>query len=136
MRFEEVGDTRFALSSRSERAHSLRRTGALEEAETEYRQTIRGWQRTGNRGAVANQIESLGFTAVAKGEGPRAARLFGAAEALREQAGDSMTARERVEYDADVARLRGLLDPGGFGDAWAEGRRMTAEAAVDFAVSG
>jgi hypothetical protein len=135
-RFEEVGDTRFALSSQSERAHALRRSGAVDEAEGEYRQTIRGWQRTGNRGAVANQLESLAFTALAKGEGARAARLLGAAEALREQAGGDMTARERVEYEAEVGRLRGLLDPEALRDDWVEGRRMTAEAAMALAVSG
>ena len=135
-RFEEVGDTRFSLSAQSEHAHALRRAGAIDEADAEYRQTIRGWQRTGNRGAVANQLESLAFTALAKGDVARATRLLGAAEALREQSGDPMTAHERVEYDADVDRLRGDLDPAAFGAAWAEGRRLTAGAAVALAVAG
>jgi hypothetical protein len=134
--YEAMGDTRFAMSAQSELAHALRRSGAIDEAEAEYRQSILGWQRTGNRGAVANQLESLAFTAQARGDGPRAARLFGAAEALRESAGDPMTDIERVEYEAEVDRLRGLLDLETFSDAWAEGRRLTSEAAVAFAVSG
>jgi predicted ATPase/class 3 adenylate cyclase len=135
-RFEEAGDARFALSAPSEHAHALRRAGALVEADDEYRRTIRGWQRTGNRGAVANQLESLAFVAVATSAGDRAARLLGAAEALREQSGDAMTSPERVEYEAEVDRLRGLLGPEALGAAWAEGRRLSAEEAVALAVSG
>ena len=93
--YATIADDRFAMSSRSELAHSLRRAGAVDEADAEYRQTIVGWQRTGNRGAVANQLESLAFTAIAKGSGTRAAELFGAAEALREASGDPMTVDER-----------------------------------------
>jgi hypothetical protein len=133
--FEQVGDTRFALSAQSERGHALRRSGAIDDAEAEYRQTIRGWQRSGNRGAVANQIESFAFLAITKGNGSRATRLLGAAEALRERAGNAMSPRERGEYEAEVARLRALLDPGAFDLAWAEGRQLTADAAVALAVS-
>lgn len=135
-RYAALGDIRFTMSSQSELAHALRRSGATDEADAQYRQTIVGWQRTGNRGAVANQLESLAFTAVLRGGGPRAARLFGAAEALREASGDPMTVDERVEYDAFVDRLRGLLDAADLGEAWAEGRSLTAVDAVALAVSG
>jgi tetratricopeptide (TPR) repeat protein len=57
--FESLGDHRFALSAQSELGHALRREGRADEAEAEYRASIRGWQRTGNRGAVANQLESF-----------------------------------------------------------------------------
>jgi len=133
--YEAMGDIRFAFSAQSELAHALRRSGAIDDADAEYRRSILGWQRNGNRGAVANQLESLAFTARARGEGPRAVRLLGAAEVLREATGNPMTDVERVEYEAEVNRLRGLLDPATFSDAWAEGRRMTSEAAVAFAVS-
>jgi predicted ATPase/class 3 adenylate cyclase len=134
--FEAIGDARFRFSSQSELAHSLRRAGAIDEADAEYRRTILGWQRTGNRGAVANQLESLAFTALATGGSDRAARLFGAAEALREASSDPMTAPERVEYEAELERLRGLVDPKALAAAWADGRAMTAAVAVDFAVAG
>jgi hypothetical protein len=93
-----------------------------------------GWQHTGNRGAVANQLESMAFTTIARGGGPKAARLLGAAEALREASGDPMTVDERAEYDVEVERLRGLLDSAGFDD-WVVGRSMAAADAVALAVS-
>ncbi len=134
-RYGAVGDIRFTMSSQSELAHAMRRAGAIDEADAEYRQTIMGWQRIGNRGAVANQLESMAFTAIARGSGARAARLLGAAEALREASGDPMTVDERGEYDAEVDRLRGLLDPPDLADAWADGRRLTSDQAVALAVS-
>ncbi len=134
--FQAVGDTRLEISAQSELAHSLRRAGATDEAEAEYRHTILGWQRSGNRGAVANQLESLAFTALPRGDGVQAARLLGAAEALREAAKDPMTAFERAEYDTEVARLRTQLDPQTLSDAGAEGRALSMDDAVMFAISG
>ena len=134
-RYAAIEDGRFTLSSQSELGHSLRRTGAIDEADAEYRQTIVGWQRSGNRGAVANQLESMAFTSIARGHGARAAQLLGTAEALREVSGDPMTADERDEYDAEIERLRGLLDPEALRAAWAEGRTMSSAAAVALAVS-
>jgi predicted ATPase len=135
-RFHAIGDRRFELSAQSELAHNLRRDGLIDEAEAEYRGSIRGWQRSGNRGAVANQLESFAFLAVAKGQGTRAARLFGAAEALRDAADAPMAPPERQEYDAGILRLREGLDEGTLTAAWAEGRQMTADAAVKLAVTG
>jgi predicted ATPase len=134
-RYVAIGDDRFGLSSRSELAHALRHAGAIDEADAEYRQTIAGWLRTGNRGAVANQLETMAFTAIARGRGSRAAQLLGAAEAVREASGDPMTVDERREYDADLAQLRGLIDPTALSDAWAAGRAMTTADAVALAVA-
>ncbi len=133
--FHAIGDERFALSSQSELAHVLRRDGRLDEAEAEYRQTIHGWQRSGNRGAVAHQLESFAFLALARGATERATRLFGAADALRGVAGAHMTALEREVYDAEILGLRGALNEATFSEAWAEGRGMTSEEAVAFALS-
>jgi tetratricopeptide (TPR) repeat protein len=118
-----IGDRRFALVVESELAHALRRDGAIDEAEVAYRRTIQAWQRWGNRGAVAHQLECLSFVASAKGNGERAARLLGAADGLREAAGSQMTVPERQEYDVQVLRLRGALGADALESAWEEGRK-------------
>ncbi len=133
--FHTIGDQRFALSAQSELGHALRHEGKVDEAEAEYRESIRGWRRTGNRGAVANQLESFGFVALSRGDGVRAAYLFGAAEALREVSEARMTAIEREEYDGQIARLRSEFDDGVLGPAWTAGRGMTSDEAVAFALS-
>jgi tetratricopeptide (TPR) repeat protein len=133
--YRAMGNGMFERVLSSELAHALRRDGRLEEAELEYRQTIRGWQESGNRGAVANQLECFGFIALARGDGTRAARLLGAAEAIREAAGAPMTAFEREEYDTAVERSRARLDASAVESAWTAGRLMTVDAAVAFALS-
>ena len=135
-RYREIGAWREVIAARSDLAHAMRRAGSIDEAEAEYRATIEDWRRLGNRGAVANQLEAFAFVALAKRNGDRAARLFGAAEALREDAAAPMMGMERPEYDAEVDRLRDQLDERAIRSAWAEGRELDADRAVAFALSG
>jgi hypothetical protein len=106
----------------------------LPQAKAIYRQTLVGWQDSGSRAAIANQFECFAFIAVTKEEPQHAAKLLGAAEALREQAQSLMAAYERVEYDQSVAALRAMLPAAEFNSLWAEGRAMTMGQAIQFAL--
>ncbi len=97
--FKRIRDTGFQQVMQSELGHIARHTGNLGEAKAIYHETIRSWQESGNRGAIANQLECFAFLAIADEEPQRAAKLFGAAEALRDKAQSPMTDNERVEYD-------------------------------------
>ena len=132
--YEQIGDTGLALVARSDLAHALRSNGATDEAVSIYRQTLHGWQHTGNRGAIANQLESVAFLAMEMGDDRHATQLLAAAEAIREDASAPMLAFERAEYDAAVDTLRGRLDAGALESAWAGGRRLTADEAVAMAL--
>jgi predicted ATPase len=131
--FTSFGDHRFANVARSELAHALRHAGLLDEAETAYRATIQVWLDGGNRGAIANQLESFAFLRLARGEAERAARLLGAAEAIRDVASAPMTDFEREEYDARVGELRAALGEAALATAWAVGRAMSVNDAVALA---
>src|SRR5205085_11446503 len=61
----------------------------------------------------------------AQGKGVWAARLWGAAEFLRERSGGSQLPIERVVYEPAVAAARAMLGEQAFAAAWAEGRTMT-----------
>jgi len=129
-----MDDRRFELAARSDRGHAMRRGGSLDEAEAIYRETIRAWQHLGSRGAIANQLESFGFVAVARGDFPKAARLLGAADALRQQVGASMLYIERAEYDRHLEQIRQSLDPAALESEWAAGRSMSMDEAIAFAL--
>ena len=133
--FISLGDLRFANVARSELAHALRHTGLLDEAEAEYRVTIQVWLDGGNRGAIANQLESFGFVRLARGDADRAARLLGAAEAIRDAASAPMMSHEREEYDGRVEELRTSLGEAALTTAWADGRAMTVNDAVALALA-
>jgi non-specific serine/threonine protein kinase len=111
-------------------AHALRRGGRLDEAEAAYRQTIGGWVHLGHRGAVANQLENVAYVAVERGAFERAARLLGAAEAMREAATAPMAYDEEPEYRRFVDRTRAGMPAGVFADAWAAGRTLSLTTAV------
>jgi predicted ATPase/class 3 adenylate cyclase len=132
--YEELGSRRFQLITRSDLAHALRRAGQPDEAETEYRRTIVGWLHEGARGALANQLEAFAFIAVDRGEIDRAARILGAAEALRTAADAVMFPHEQREYDAAVGRLWASGDARQIDAAWSAGRELSAQAAVDLAL--
>ncbi len=133
--YRSVGDAGLALVARSDLAHVLRRAGSIDEAEAIYRETLHEWLHAGNRGAIANQLESFAFIFVKRGELERAARLFGAAEAIREVAQSVMLYSEREEYDQSVGALRATLDRTSLDAAWAEGRRLSTDEAASLAIS-
>lgn len=133
--FEGIGSTNFQLVMQSEIGHIERRTGNLNEAKAIYQKTIKNWQEIGNRPAIAHQLECFSFLAISYEEPQRAARLFGAAEALREKAQSPMADHERVEYDQFMASLCSMLTDAEFNALRAEGRSMTIEQAIQLALS-
>ena len=60
----------------------------------------------------------------------RAARLYGAAAALRERLGAAVVPWERPAHERDLAAVRAALGPAAFAAAWAAGAALPLEAAV------
>ena len=58
--FDEIGDSRFGLVGLSDLGHAVRRGGELDEALSILRRTLPEWEHSGNRGAIANQLEASG----------------------------------------------------------------------------
>ena len=133
--FKHIRNAAFQQVVQSELGHIARHTGNLGEAKAIYQETIRSWQDSGNRGAIANQLECFAFMAITEEEPYRAARLFGVAEALRDKAQSPMTDFERIEYDQSVSQLRAMLAEAEFNSLWAEGKSMTMEQAIRLALS-
>jgi tetratricopeptide (TPR) repeat protein len=100
-------------------------------------------RRIGDRHGIAYSLEALaaleaaeGATRASEGEpgALRAARLWSAAEALREEIGSPMPPSERVEYDRQLREARAAVGEAGFAAAWAEGRALTLEEAISRAL--
>ncbi len=66
----------------------------------------------------------------------RAARLWGAAEAIREQIGAPLPLAEHARYAAAVAHARAALGEHAFEAAWAEGRAQPLEQVITDALKG
>jgi predicted ATPase/class 3 adenylate cyclase len=78
-------------------------------------------------------IDSLGDVG-ARGEPLRAARLWGAAEALREVTGYTMSVGDARLYEPYITAARSELGETAFRAAWEEGRAMTEEQAIALAL--
>src|SRR5260370_31750872 len=84
----------------------------------------------GAKGAMASSLEGLADLAVVEGKLAWAARLWRAAEGLRDTIGVPIPPVERAAYDRSVAAARAQLGEKSFAAAWAEGRTMTPEQAL------
>lgn len=133
--FVQLGDRYRFNAAYSDLAHIERRAGNPEEAQRLYRQSIVVWQELGQRPAIAHQLECFAFLARAQHQSSRAARLLGAAEALRNAIGATMTTlEERTEYDREVAALHAQMETEIIAGHWARGRAMTMEEAIAYAL--
>ncbi len=144
------------VGSKSGIAWSLQNLGYLAQHQGEYRQAAALFEESltlflelGNKVGVAECLEGLASVAAAEwqpeggtsarhaakdGRAERAARLLGAAEALREVASTPLPPYRRADYGRDIAAARAQLDEAAFAAAWAEGRAMMMEQAVAYAL--
>jgi non-specific serine/threonine protein kinase len=97
-----------------------------------FRQALDMRVRLGNVLGAAECLE--GFAGAAVDDQPRrAVVLLGAAAELRERAGAPVPASEKVRYDQLLERARAQQSEESFAAAWAEGRSLTMEAAIELA---
>jgi hypothetical protein len=88
----------------------------------------------GNWAYGAYCLEGFAGLAGARGQGARAARLWGAAEALRIDIGAPPSLDARPLYERSLAAARAQLGEAAWEAAFAEGRAMSAEEAAEYAL--
>jgi predicted ATPase/DNA-binding XRE family transcriptional regulator len=115
-------------------AETMRVTGRLDEAAECCRSSLLLIRRLGIREHVAVVVEHLGILAGEAGLAEDAARILGAAEALRSALGASLDLPRRAVHDAAVVRLRSALGDPVFTHAWHEGELLPPDQAVEEAL--
>ncbi len=85
---------------------------------------------------IPDILECLGTLAGLAGSHREAARLFGAAEAIRLRIGAVRFKVWDGGYEASVSALRDALGENDFNDAWAEGTALSTEEAIAYAQRG
>jgi predicted ATPase/DNA-binding XRE family transcriptional regulator len=88
----------------------------------------------GNRRLLADVLEGLAGLAAVERRPADAARLFGAAQALLEEIGFHLESSNRVEHEHNVTIARDQLDQAAFTAAWNEGRGLSVDQAIHFAL--
>jgi DNA-binding CsgD family transcriptional regulator len=109
--------------------------GDLERAEALHKESLALSKELGGSMGTFVFLEGLACDAGAKGEAERAARLFGATEALREATGFPLEPAMRPLEEPYVVGARSQLEESAWTEAWEEGRAMSVEAAIEYALS-
>ena len=111
-------------------ARVARSRGEYAVARAHHAEALAIWQAAGLRFGVPLTLEALASLATAQQQAERAARLFGAAEALQAVFHFILAPADRADHDRDVATVRAALGEAAFAAVWAEGRAMTMEQAI------
>jgi tetratricopeptide (TPR) repeat protein len=126
----ELGLRRHAAFSLTDLGLAARLQGDFAEAQGLYAESLAIFRETGDRGNLVWALEGQAGLLAAMGQAAPAARLLGAAAALRTAAGTPVPAVERERVAAAVAAVRGWLGETDFAAAWGAGQRMRAEQAI------
>ena len=92
-------------------------------------------QSLGSRDGVILGIEGIAYAVAAEGRPRQAARLRGAASALRARLHDPIRPSQRAEYDQALATLRDALGAEAFDAVWAEGAALSFDEAIAAALA-
>ena len=110
--------------------HLLKATTFIKES-LQSNWAMRGY---GYRG-VGACLAMMGALSAAQGQEVRAAKLLAAAEVLLELIQIPLYPIDQQQYELNVSKLRDRLDAPTFARAWMEGRMMTIEQAVAYALN-
>ncbi len=107
--------------------------GEPEQAERDAHDSLANATRTGSYGVPPDTLECLAHLAVAAGNCREAARLLGAADAIRQRSGHVRFKIFDGFFEASVAALRETLGEKDFASAWAEGAALSTDEAIAYA---
>jgi hypothetical protein len=91
-------------------------------------------EKLGSRLIATESLEGLACAAGTRGEAERAARLFGASQALREALNYQQPPGEHTLREPYLAAARSRLDEAAWKAAFAEGKAMELEEALRYAL--
>jgi DNA-binding CsgD family transcriptional regulator len=108
--------------------------GDLERAAVYLREGLSLWAGLGDPYGIFEGLWGLAQVAEASGEARRAGRLFGAADRLRETSEVHVMENEHPAFAEHLEVARSQVEGVGWGQAYEEGRAMTLEEAVSYAL--
>jgi predicted ATPase/DNA-binding SARP family transcriptional activator/Tfp pilus assembly protein PilF len=138
---EESLQIRQELGDRYGTAHCLNNLGVVAVHEGNYASarslqsaSLNMFRELGDRHGIGLLLEAFANLNAAEEIPEKAARLWGAAERLRDEIGSPILSSDQDEHDQHVTQVRATLDEEDFTQIWAEGRTMQTERAIEYAL--
>jgi hypothetical protein len=125
----ELGDTGSVAIALQNLGNVHREQGALELAAAQYRESLSLYRELQDRRGVASCLQGMAAVAMSHGDAERAARLSGAAAAVRTAIGAELPVASRSKFEETTARARAALTETEFAAAWAAGQALSLEEA-------
>lgn len=134
--FREIADRQSMAAALINLATAASRMGELAEARALFEECVALVQQLGDRRCLAFALEGLADVALARSAPARAARIWGAAQRLREDIGVPLPPTERPHLERQVVAARTALgDDRAFEAAWMEGRSLAPDEVAAHAVA-
>jgi tetratricopeptide (TPR) repeat protein len=134
--FRDLGYKNFIAHSLNYLGSVAHAQGDLGRAATLLEESLLVSREVAGRWLQSLSLESLAWVAIAHAQPQRAARLGGAAEALREASGAILVPEQWAGHDQAVEAMRTALGEDGFAVAWAAGLTLSLDEAVALALEG
>lgn len=127
---EDLGHLKLQTVDRCNLGLSRAAQGDAAEAAHHLRTSLSAYVEMGDQRGIAYALEGCACAAALGAEPERAARLLGAAAALREHVAAPLPQADQQLYDPLIAPARATLTAPAFEAAWAVGRRLSVAAAI------
>jgi hypothetical protein len=129
-----LGTTSLLIHALGGIGHLEREEGNYALARAYYQESLVLRHEVGDKWALAQSLEDLAVLAGRQRQSERAIRLLGAGEAYCETLGATPPVATVPAYQKTVAEGRAALGEAAFAAAWAEGRALSLEQAMAYAL--
>jgi hypothetical protein len=109
--------------------------GDAAQAEVFFTDSLSILRDLGQRDDIIECLEGFAGIAILLSQPQRAARLFGAAQALREAIGSPVPPYKHARYRLFLESVSSHLDPKTLEDELAMGKKMSLDAAIEYALN-
>jgi predicted ATPase/class 3 adenylate cyclase len=132
--FKETGERNARAFAVSALGKALVNEGAYDQASALIKEGLNLQKELGAKWGIAECLTSLAAISVAREQAVRGVRLLAVAEGLRGTIGRRLHPVDQSEFDRMVAALRAALGEQVFKERWDEGRAMTLDDAIRYAL--
>lgn len=133
--YRDMGDKDEFPSLLHNMGYVARHHGNYSEAIALFREGLAVHHEMHNHAGIAECLAGIAGVLTSQGTARQGARLFSAAETLREESGFALWPADQMEHDYTLALLHQLLDQETLAAAWAEGGGMEIEHAITEAMA-
>ncbi len=108
--------------------------GDYVQAHVLHQQSLTMFRELGNKEDIAKSLNEFALLSVKEAQEARGVRMWGAAASVRDSFGFFMLPFERARQERETAAVRQTLGEAAFAAAWTEGRALTLEQAISYAL--